>query len=231
MSACTGTPISWLRLERYHAGELTAAEREEITAHLGACEACAACLADIARDERALPLLPIRPVEAAPKRPWLAARGRAIGIVSGLALAAALLVFLGRRPGPTDEADPSSARTKGDDVAFTLVNEGEGVLPEAGGFYRDGDRLKALVTCPPGTRRAFDLVVYERGDASFPLAPGVGLECGNQVPLPGAFRVSGAERMTVCLVWSDAAVDREAVRRTPPELLPRALCKTLAPAE
>ncbi|MGH7293845.1 MAG: zf-HC2 domain-containing protein, partial [Polyangiaceae bacterium] len=63
---CTAEPISWLRLERYHLGELRGAERQAIADHLAACEACAACLARIEQDDAvALPVLPPLP---APRR-------------------------------------------------------------------------------------------------------------------------------------------------------------------
>jgi hypothetical protein len=75
------------------------------------------------------------------------------------------------------------------------------------------------------------VAVYEAdGGVTFPLAQALDLPCGNSVPLPGAFRITGRERMTVCLVWaSGEALDREVVRRTPPDLLPHALCN--CPAE
>ena len=61
MSArCTGTPVSWLRLERYHLGEIRGRERAVVAEHLAACPACAACLARIEQDDAvALPALPV----------------------------------------------------------------------------------------------------------------------------------------------------------------------------
>ena len=218
--ACTGVPVSWLRLEQYHAGDLSPEERDEIARHLRACDACASCLARIVDDDRALPPLPVL-------RPRRLQPGRAAAFASALALAATVLFFVGRRPKPEAEA---ADRTKGTGIAFTLVRESEGLLPEAGGVYRDGERMKALVTCPPGLRASWDLVVLENGVAAFPLAPSE-VACGNEVPMPGAFRVTGRERMTVCLVWDDGGpVDREALRHAAPETLPNALCKTLDPA-
>jgi hypothetical protein len=121
-----------------------------------------------------------------------------------------------------------AARTKGGDVGFVLVREDESLVAEAGGIYRDGDRWKALVSCPQTMHASWDLVVYEHGTAAFPLDPCADLTCGNGVPMPGAFRTTGQDRMTVCLVWSEGGtVDREALRHTTPELLPRASCKLL----
>ncbi len=66
-------------------------------------------------------------------------------------------------------------------ILFVLGRDDEGVIAEAGGVYRDGDRWKALVTCPAGMRAAWDLVVFEHGEAAFPLEPQPDLACGNAV--------------------------------------------------
>jgi hypothetical protein len=237
-SARCQSPISWLRLEQHHLGELTT-DREAVADHLRSCAECAALLARIAEDAGELPALPparakesapVRPLHSIHARPWYSARGLPIAIASGLALAAVVVLAIGRRPQPADE-DPAGARMKGSDLSFTLVREDEAVIAEAGGSYRDGERFKALLTCPPGIHASFDLAVFEQGAAAFPLPPSTDLACGNAIALPGAFRVTGHERMTVCLVWQpDGAIDREAIRRTPPDLLPHALCKTLDPS-
>ncbi len=210
--SCTSTPISWLRLERYHLGEVDASERKEIASHLASCAACKRAFAEITGEEVVV------------RGPWLT-RPRAALAMSALAIAAAIFFVIGRTPRVPE--DPGGTRIKGNDVALTLVTEGESVLPEAGGPYRDGDRFKALVTCPPGMQATWDLVVYENDQASFPLTTVSDLSCGNQVALPGAFKVTGHERMTVCLVWADGAIDREAIRRTKPA---NVRCVTLEPA-
>jgi hypothetical protein len=225
---CAGTPISWLRLEQHYAGELAKSESDAITAHLATCGACAACLARIEADTSvALPPLP-----ALPPPGKLIVLRRLAPMIAGLAVAAALLLILGRRPDPKDpELDPLAARTKGGSVGFVLVRDGDGVVAEAGGIYRDGDRWKALVTCPAGMRAAWDVVVFERGEAAFPLEPQLDLICGNLVPLRGAFRTTGHEPMTVCVVWNEGAlVDRGALRGVAPESLPRSACQVLDPA-
>lgn len=230
---CVGTPVSWLRLEQHHAGELGKAEQAAIAAHLATCRACAACFARIEADGlEALPALPaVTPAKpAAPGNLFIL---RFAPVLAALAVAAAVLLLLGRRPDPKspDDLDPLSSRTKGGGVAFVLVREDEGLVAEAGGIYRDGDRWKALVTCPADMRAAWDLVVFERGDAAFPLEPQADLTCGNHVPLPGAFRTTGHDRMTVCVVWNDGAlVDRAALRGASPDALAHAACKVLDPA-
>jgi hypothetical protein len=231
---CAGTPISWLRLELHHAGELTKSEGDAITAHLATCGACAACLARIESD--ASELLPALPpaLPAAPPAKVLVLR-RLAPVIAALAIAAALFIIIGRRPNAdprNPELDPTSPRTKGGSVGFVLVRDDDGLVAEAGGIYRDGDRWKALVTCPAGMQAAWDLVVFEHGEAAFPLEPQPDLTCGNQVPLRGAFKTTGHDPMTVCVVWNDGAlVDRGALRGASPETLPHAACKVLDPAQ
>jgi hypothetical protein len=220
VSHCTGTPISFLRLERHHLGELEGVDRDEIERHLVECEACAACSRAIVSDARSLPPLA--------RRGRVLTFRRAGAVMSALALAAGLFLLLGR-PDPRPLAD-EGARTKGDGVGFTLVRDDDERL-EGGGTYRDGDRFKALVTCTPGSNAAWDLVVYERGEASFPLKSQRSIPCGNEVPLPGAFRLTGVDPMVVCVVWSEhGPVDRSALRQRAPDELDHAVCATLAPA-
>jgi hypothetical protein len=100
---------------------------------------------------------------------------------------------------------------------------------DAQGVFRDGDRFKALVTCPPDRGANFDFVVFDASGASFPLAPAPGFACGNEVPLPGAFRLTAApgDHETVCVVWADAEqVDRTALSRRG-IASPRSMCKEL----
>lgn len=231
MSACTGTPISYLRLERYAAGELGGEEREAIAAHLAACPACAAAAKTIADDARELAPLVLREAREArePREPpttsnpasaagVVVALRRYAPIVGALAAAAGVLLLL-RRP-----SEPPGERVKGTDVSFALVRDDDGAAIDAGGVYHDGDRWKALVTCPPGMRATFDVVVYERGQPAFPLAPAAGVACGNAIALPGAFRTTGREQLRVCLVWDE---DRASLAAGPPA---RSRCATLDPA-
>ena len=78
----------------------------------------------------------------------------------------------------------------------------------------------------------FDLVVFDDGGASFPLAATHDVACGNEVPLPGAFHLTAAgDRETVCVVWEDAGeLDRTALARRG-VAGPRSMCKVLRPAE
>ncbi|MGD0526960.1 MAG: zf-HC2 domain-containing protein [Polyangiaceae bacterium] len=233
MSArCIGDPISWLRLELFHLGELPAPERVPITEHLAACPACAACLARI-REDDALAL----PVLSTPKRARRSALSsfavRAVAAIGALAAGGALVLGLrgNAHRGESERTRLGEVRVKGDAIAFSLVREdGERVTGTAG-VYRDGDRFKAVVTCPPGAGLALDVAVYDMAGVSFPLEPARELACGNDVPLPGALRLTGDTDEIVCLVWAQGtAVDRTTLATMPAEGDGHARCKSLSPA-
>ncbi|HEX3770446.1 MAG TPA: hypothetical protein VHV30_06265 [Polyangiaceae bacterium] len=231
---CTAEPVSWLRLEQHHLGELPAAVREAVARHVEACAACRACLARVEADDGvALPPLTL-PAKTAPRG---RARGSSWGSGSAAfaALAAAAVVAVVRTPAPLD--GPPGARAKGGAIAFALVRENGARLDEVGATFRDGDRFKAVVTCPPavGGHPWFDLVVFDREGASFPLEATAAPACGNDRPLRGAFRLTGRAHESVCLVWSDdGPIDRGALSRTAHGDLatsPQASCEELEPAE
>ena len=236
---CTSVPVSWLRLERFHLGELADGERRSIAEHLAACAACAACAARIAADD-ALDLAPLvlgkAPAASAPAVTLRRRHPRLLAMASGLALAAIVALAIGRAwrtPWATDAADERT-RTKGDGMAFVLVRDDGLRVTEPTGAFRDGDRFKAVVTCPPSMSAGFDLVVFDAGGASFPIEASRRLACGNEVPMPGAFRLTGTGRETVCLVWTDAAggagrIDRGALSQPGVTASPRAMCKDLEP--
>jgi hypothetical protein len=242
-SACIGEPVSWLRLERFHLGELGADERAHVAEHLAACAACAACAARVEADEALdLPPLGLPPLDtrgrvARPRR-----RGTFLARAGGLAIAAIAVLAVGkwRARDHLDSGLREGTRPKGDGMAFVLVRDDGQRVVDAQGVFRPGDRFKALVTCPPSASASFDLVVFDADGASFPLAPVRGLSCGNEVPLPGAFLLSmpasaggethGEAVETVCVVWADdGAVDREALSRSG-RADGHAMCKRLQPA-
>jgi len=233
---CIGEPVSWLRLERYHLGELEAPKRAVIEAHLAACPACADCLRRIELDD--VVLLP--PLELpSPAKNANVAGGRVLGfrasrmstIVGGLAVAAAAMFGIGRTwlrdPGTT--LRPGSPHVKGGDVTFSLVRDDGARIVDDTGLYRDGDRFKAVVTCPPTMSAGFDVVVLDDAGASFPIARVPMLTCGNEVPLPGAFRLTGTGDETVCVVWSEgSAVERPRAPKGATELGEQSRCKRLS---
>jgi hypothetical protein len=229
---CIDVPVSWLRLERYHLGEVSAEERAQSAAHLAACAACAESYASLERDDAvALPALP--EVVRAGRRGVRSIGARArlgVMVAGGLALAAAAVLGVGQGwrhgVGPGGVTGGGGDGVKGDAIAFSLVREDSERIEGAAGIYRDGDRFKAVVTCSPSMDVTFDVVVYDETGASFPLAP-ARVACGNEVPLPGAFRLTGSGVETVCLAWEvGRAPERGALAGRAPGAQ-RVMCKRL----
>jgi anti-sigma factor RsiW len=228
MSArCKGEPVSWLRIERYHLGEVQEGERRLIAEHLGSCEACAACLALIERED-ATPLPAI--ALPAPKRAARTHRSARMAVSLG-ALAAAAMLVIALRDARQESVQRLSgeSRLKGDAVAFSLVRDDGERFAGATGVYGDKDRFKAVVTCPPGASLAFDLVVYDDGGAAFPIPPAPELACGNDVPVPGAFRLTGSAEERVCVAWSEGAPVNRAKLASGNSVAGQSLCKRFLP--
>jgi len=227
---CSGEPVSWLRLERYHLGELPEQERVELTAHLKGCEACRASLEAIEGDDRALPPLPT--TESAPRESWL---GNLFGPRWAPVLAAAAAVLLAVVLAPELERGdlpPSRITLKGGDLAISLVRERDGVVVEDPEAYRPGDRLQVRLTCPEKREPTrWDVVVFQAGETLFPLADPQPLRCGNKVMLPGAFRLTGGAPAAVCLIVGEELPARAELGGSGLAGLPRnAVCALLAPA-
>jgi hypothetical protein len=222
---CQSQPVSWLTLELFHAGDLPEGERRHVETHLSECACCRSCLERIETDERQLPELPAVP--ARPERPkWWRRRAARLGLAAAVASAAAVLLLsvLLRPPRPPRNvpgAVPPSriAGYKGGDLALALARERRGETQLHPTRFAPGDRFKALVTCPP-TRPPLhgEVVVYQDGGASFPLATASPLACGNQLPLPGAFTLTGRSPAVVCLVVGTSAPDRRRIRKGPTRL-------------
>lgn len=196
---CIGEPVSWLRLEQLALGEL--ADGDAARSHLDTCAACAAAFARITSDARPLPRLPQVAVVAAPwwRRWQVAGGGLAVAVV-----AAALLLLVRT---PDDSLPPRTARVKGaGPVVVTLVRERAGAIAFDPAEVRPDDRWKVQLTCAPGGAAWVDIVAYQRGVASFPLAPRR-IACGNAVVVPGAFRITdgGAD---LCVALAPDAPDR-----------------------
>lgn len=197
--ACIGEPVSWLRLEQLALAELP--DETPVRSHLEQCAACAAAFQRITSDVRPLPRLPV----VAPALPWWR-RWQVAGGALSLAVAAALLVLVVRKP--DDAAVPArGVRVKGAGVVVvTLVRERAGAIAFDPPGVRDGDRWKVQVTCAPGGAAWVDVVAYQDGAASYPLAP-QRLACGNDVVVPGAFRITdgGAD---LCVALAAEPPDR-----------------------
>jgi hypothetical protein len=226
MNACTGQPISWMRLERYALGEFSEGERSDIATHLASCPACSACMERIATDAPpALPPLPLpRGVVELPKR---RARSRsAWPLWAGLASAAAAALLLFGGPGTEP---PSRRHVKGGDFAIELVRVDAGDQLQPATHFTPGDRFKALVTCPPGWGGVAGISVYQSGKTYLPLAASSLDECGNRRALEGAFSLDGPDRALVCVSFAaDEAAWRKQVRSSEPPA--GSVCTALEPA-
>ncbi|MEQ1504906.1 MAG: hypothetical protein ABMB14_21925 [Myxococcota bacterium] len=161
--------VSWLTLERYAAGDCDPAEASAIEAAIARDDDARTLLGTIVADRRPLPPLPSRAARPA----------RAVGrwwLAAG----------------------PSSDRFKGGELAVELVHVRDG----ASGATREvrvGEPLGLRLTCPPTSRdTAFDVVVFQAGEASFPIPRGT-VVCGNRTAVPGAFAVDRPGPLTACV--------------------------------
>jgi hypothetical protein len=149
-------------------------------------------------------------------------------------LAAVVVVLVIRAPahrGGERSATLPRLRAKGGEIAFSLVGDFGERIEGSEGSYRDGDRFKAIVTCPPSMKATFYLVVLDSSGVSYPIEPVSGVACGNNVPLLGAFRLTGEATETVCLFWSEGEPMSRSDAATIEETLSNnALCKQLRPA-
>jgi hypothetical protein len=237
---------SFLRLERYRLRELSAREERMVATHLAACAPCRACLAEVER-EVALPQLPA--LSSAPE-PAAAAdlnmlrdelarakrRRRALlssQIAGALALAAAALLML--RPlvsrQTSEHVPPERIGMKGGDVALELVRKRGDAIANDADVFADGDAFKVLLTCPPPLAPRFEVVVYQDGQAYFPLEGGVLPRCGNRRALGGAFTLDGPHDALVCVALGEHGVPaRSALRRGPDALPALSVCTRVLPA-
>jgi hypothetical protein len=198
-AACVGTPVSWLRLEQLELGQLAEPERVAIAAHIDGCAACRDC-----RDQlRSAPAVALRPLVVPPPRPrwrWLALGTTGFAAAAAIAMA---IVWILRGGAPGGLPGPRVA-VKGGEIAIHLVRESGGSTALEPTEYLPGDRFKVRVTCPPG-RRAAAVTVYQSGRVYRPLAEAT-IACGNDVGIPGAFRLDGDQPARVCLQLAGAPI-------------------------
>ncbi|MDQ3341117.1 MAG: hypothetical protein M4D80_38660 [Myxococcota bacterium] len=190
---CISTPVSWLRLEQFAANRADA----QIASHVAECPACAHCLDEIRGDVVALPPLAVPERRA---RPWWHFA------VPALALAAAALLFV---VWPREAQRDDLVRVKGvGDVVLGIVRERDGVIRDDATTFREGDRFKIVLTCPPAASAWIDVDVG--GDHPLPASQ---ISCGNKVVVPGAFHLTGTAPNRICVrVAPDAAPGTDAPR-------------------
>jgi len=221
VSACIGQPLSWLVLERHALAELEGPAVSVADAHLAQCAACRSARTRIDEERRVLP--PLVLAVAPPVPWWKQAWGWGGGGVL-LAAAAVLLLLIVRKP-DDGLGDPRVVRVKGAGVVVMgLVRERGGELTFDPPDVRDDDRWKVRVTCAPGGAAWIEVLVFQAGSpAMFPLAP-ARVACGNQVVVPGAFRITGGAATVCARVTSEAPPGAGAVVAMRP-----LACSTLRP--
>jgi hypothetical protein len=151
----------------------------------------------------------------------------------GLVAAAAALV-LALLPQLSKDSRPPAARVriKGGELAIALVREHAATLANDPSVFAAGDRFEVRLSCPADLQVHWDVVVFQAGEAFFPLQPEAPLHCANGVTLPGAFELTGSAAASVC-VQIDAArpIDRERVKRDGLSALSQSsACTALTPA-
>lgn len=192
-------PLSWLTLERYALGELSSAARRDVEARLASSAEDRAVLESILQDTSELPPLPALDVASpvialAPK----VASKRAWAYASTVLAAAAALLLMTR-----NQALPPATRAyegvKGGDVAIALLSDRTGRDPT---HFAQGERFKVLLTCPPAFHERARVLVFQGQERFEPLAQQPPA-CGNLVPWPGAFALTGSAPAHVCIAWGD----------------------------
>ena len=191
---CISEPVSWLRLERHHLGELADTESSEINVHLKGCDACRSYANEVGIVEYDASSIAEKPNRA---------RFFTSAIAATTAIAAAFLLI--PRSSIEGVLPPSQLGIKGGDVVLTLLRERSGDVVENPEVYAARDRFKVLFTCPPNLEEPRDVLVFQDGEMSLPLRSNDAPGCGNRVPWPGAFTITGSSAATVCVVWGDTA--------------------------
>jgi hypothetical protein len=214
MTRAAREPLSWLKLERYALGELSAQQRAAVERELGASEAARAVLASI-REPLALPPLPAASVLGARRR--LLWRRFSVGAACAAAAALALLL---RVP---EQLPPARRGVKGGELAIELVGERAGA---GATHFSERERFKLLVTCPPELSGRLRAVIYQDDAIVMPLQDGGPPSCGNRSPWPGAFTLDGDEPAHVCV-----RADGRAWPTASGALRGEVVCVTLRPGE
>jgi hypothetical protein len=229
--ACISEPLSWFVLEQYHLGDLDSNAASETKRHLSSCPACADVYHHIEHDAVSLPdlpaLIPTPRTASARSIPWK-------GIIP-LVAAAALLLFVLNPPIGTDIPPPSHIVTKGGELALSLVRLRDDTVRENPDRFQSGDRFRLLLTSPFTDNTLAEVVVFQGKETFFPYSEGLTIDLGNQVPVDGAFILTGDEDAVVCVI-ADSPKSRLPSRRELAvkrfsALPPTSVCHTLFAVE
>ena len=194
--------ISWLALERYFLGELEQGEKAQVELALETSGDLRQCLEWI-RSDVGRPLRPLPNVSTAPAHSNRAHRvdgwWRRDTWRGALALTAGVLAVVGGWNVWNRAAVHPGERLKGDQLSVQLVRHSGGTVAEDASVFAEGDLFKVRVTCSHAGAVSRQVSVFQGGEIFFPLPSEEPLHCGNQVLLPGAFRLTGAAPAIVCV--------------------------------
>jgi hypothetical protein len=117
------------------------------------------------------------------------------------------------------------------DVAVELVRErGDSIAWEPTSFG-GSDRFKVLVTCASPLKLHADIVILQSDGPAFVGQPAP-ITCGNRVPVPPAFRITGPGAARVCVLLDAGGPPSRLLQPdgVPPASVPHA-CVSLSPAD
>jgi anti-sigma factor RsiW len=192
-------PLSWLTLERYALGELSADERAQVEARLATSEADRACLAEILEDKSELPALDANPVVVSIAAARERRRPQWLAWSAALAAAAAALIIVLRDPVPHGASTTGDDdHVKGSEVTLRLISDRQGHEPT---HFNTGERFKVQLSCPASLSQALRVFVVQGSQVFEPVPRDASFRCGNLVTWPGAFALDGNEPADVCVYW------------------------------
>lgn len=229
MTSRCGEPISWLEFEQYILGELSNEKRKSVDAHLKSCASCRDLLEIINREKRELKdIAPLKDTARASRR-------RPLRLVPAIGLAAAAMVatiyFIASPIMMTDAPRQAFEITaKGSETTIVIIRERDGKTLENPKHYKEGDRLSVLLTCPFEQPVYWEVAVFQGGETYFPINGNELITCGNRVPLPGAFQLTGQEPATVCVLVGEELPHRDEISADSRQNLPEtSACAVLLP--
>lgn len=206
--------ISWLQLERFALGELSAADAALVRQQLAQNAELRARLAEIEAPTILRPL----PVSLPRRRPSL---------WWGAPFAAALACLLWiMRPAVVDTSTPG---VKGTAPEVSIVAHRDGQILAGIEAFGARDRLKVLLTCAAQQPVWVDVAIFQDDDApDFLLSAPMQMACGNAIAIPGAFRLAAGAPAEICVLIDSPADMRARLRdgATVPDGTP---CQTLRP--
>lgn len=216
-------PISWLKLEQYHLGELSDDAAAAIEEHLSGCDACRSCMDRIEAGRVLKPLPDVEPVSI-----WNRFR-LPLRLAAAMALILLGLAIYPLFPHQGDRTEAEGVAIRGGESTLTVLRERKGSVVENPATYRDGDRFSLRLTTS-ATTVMWDTVVISDKEVYFPMEAPLFLSFHNQFPLPGAFRLSDMAAVTICAFPSEGMDDRERIRALGRQGLPEAaVCRTVRP--